>query len=193
MPRNCDRVLNRVLRFQLQSAERRSAEDLQSAVGGPHVSRQLPTHFRTSDTTSHLRNVRSDCTLIKSGIYLWGGLKVHDGTGNRSICDSARVLHDMSRLGSVRRPLGASTIIEQVVKNILIDNRITNALKIRKAILALRAQRLLCKDEILAPYPNEMCGSCEVGVPRPLIAHLGHASTEWSIFHAERTLKRLWI
>ncbi|MBU6426122.1 MAG: transglycosylase domain-containing protein, partial [Rhodospirillales bacterium] len=47
-------------------------------------------------------------------------------------------LTDVARIGSGRRPLGASTITQQVVKNMLLDNHITFGTKVKEAILAMR-------------------------------------------------------
>jgi penicillin-binding protein 1A len=63
---------------------------------------------------------------------------------------------DITRLGQDRRPLGASTITQQVVKNMLLDNRITFARKIKEAILAVRISRVMSKQQILELYLNEI-------------------------------------
>jgi penicillin-binding protein 1A len=63
---------------------------------------------------------------------------------------------DMTRLGSHERPLGASTITMQVVKNMLLDNRIDFARKVKEAILALRVNRAMSKKRILTLYLNEI-------------------------------------
>lgn len=63
---------------------------------------------------------------------------------------------DLTRIGSDRRPLGASTITQQVVKNMLLDNRINFARKIKEAILAVRVSGAMSKQEILTLYLNEI-------------------------------------
>ena len=63
---------------------------------------------------------------------------------------------DRSRSGSGHRPLGASTITEQVVKNMLLDNHITFAAKIREAILAIRVSSVMTKKQVLTLYLNEI-------------------------------------
>ena len=55
-------------------------------------------------------------------------------------------LTDLTMIGSGRRPLGASTITEQVVKNMLLDNHITFATKIKEAILAIRVSQVMTKS-----------------------------------------------
>jgi penicillin-binding protein 1A len=63
---------------------------------------------------------------------------------------------DMTRLGTGERPLGASTITMQVVKNMLLDNRIDFTRKIKEAILAVRVDRAMTKQQILTIYLNEI-------------------------------------
>ena len=63
---------------------------------------------------------------------------------------------DVMMLGSGRRPIGASTITEQVVKNMLLDNHITFATKIKEAILAIRVSQVMTKQQILTLYLNEI-------------------------------------
>jgi penicillin-binding protein 1A len=88
---------------------------------------------------------------------------VHPGIDPVAILRASFV--DVSRLGSDHRPLGASTITQQVVKNMLLDNRITFARKIKEAILAVRVERVMSKQQILALYLNEIyLGSNSYGV-----------------------------
>ena len=63
---------------------------------------------------------------------------------------------DLTRIGSHERPLGASTITMQVVKNMLLDNRIDFTRKIKEAILAVRVNRAMSKKQILTLYLNEI-------------------------------------
>jgi penicillin-binding protein 1A len=65
-------------------------------------------------------------------------------------------LVDITRIGSGHRPLGASTITEQVVKNMLLDNHITFATKIKEALLALRVNNVMTKKQVLTLYLNEI-------------------------------------
>ena len=65
-------------------------------------------------------------------------------------------LTDVGRIGSGHRPLGASTITEQVVKNMLLDNHITFATKIKEALLAMRVSQVMTKQQVLTLYLNEV-------------------------------------
>ncbi|MHA1114420.1 MAG: penicillin-binding protein 1A, partial [Alphaproteobacteria bacterium] len=68
--------------------------------------------------------------------------------------------------GRDRRPVGASTITQQVAKNFLLTNEVSLARKIKEAILAFRIERALGKDRIFELYLNEIylgLGSYGVG------------------------------
>ena len=58
--------------------------------------------------------------------------------------------------GSGRRPVGASTITQQVTKNFLLTNEVSIDRKIKEAILSLRMERAFSKDQILSLYLNEI-------------------------------------
>src|SRR5690606_37502214 len=58
--------------------------------------------------------------------------------------------------GSERGLIGASTITQQVVKNILLSNERSYARKIKEAILAMRMTQAYSKDRILELYLNEI-------------------------------------
>lgn len=54
------------------------------------------------------------------------------------------------------RPIGASTITQQVAKNLLLTNEVSYTRKIREAILAKRIEAALTKEQILELYLNEI-------------------------------------
>ncbi|OAN53945.1 penicillin-binding protein [Paramagnetospirillum marisnigri] len=58
--------------------------------------------------------------------------------------------------GADRRPVGASTITQQVAKNFLLTNEVSIERKVKEAILALRIERTFSKDHILELYLNEI-------------------------------------
>jgi penicillin-binding protein 1A len=92
---------------------------------------------------------------------------------------------DMTRLGQDRRPLGASTITQQVVKNMLLDNRITFARKIKEAILAMRVSRVMSKQQILALYLNEIyLGNNSYGVAAAAEAYFDKPLNQLTIAEA---------
>jgi penicillin-binding protein 1A len=55
-----------------------------------------------------------------------------------------------------RRPVGASTITQQVAKNFLLTNELSFERKIKEAILAFRIERAFSKQRILELYLNEI-------------------------------------
>jgi penicillin-binding protein 1A len=65
-------------------------------------------------------------------------------------------LFDLAHAGQGRRPIGASTITQQVAKNMLLDNQMSLARKAKEAILAMRIEDTLSKERILELYLNEI-------------------------------------
>ena len=57
---------------------------------------------------------------------------------------------------SERRVVGASTITQQVVKNLLLSNEVSYKRKLKEIILAVRIERILSKDKILELYLNDI-------------------------------------
>ena len=62
----------------------------------------------------------------------------------------------LEQMGSGRRMGGASTITQQVAKNMLVGADRTFARKVREAILAVRIEQTLSKERILEIYLNEI-------------------------------------
>ncbi|HEY7992105.1 MAG TPA: penicillin-binding protein 1A [Stellaceae bacterium] len=65
-------------------------------------------------------------------------------------------LTDVARLRENRRPIGASTITQQVAKNFLLGNEVSLKRKIKEALVALRMEQVLSKQRILELYLNEI-------------------------------------
>ena len=63
---------------------------------------------------------------------------------------------NLANIGRSRRPVGASTITQQVAKNFLLTNEVSIERKIKEAILAFRIERAFSKDRILELYLNEI-------------------------------------
>lgn len=78
----------------------------------------------------------------------------HSGIDPLAITRAA--VYDLAHFGQGRRPIGASTITQQVAKNMLLDSQISLARKAREAILAMRIEQNLSKDRILELYLNEI-------------------------------------
>jgi penicillin-binding protein 1A len=63
---------------------------------------------------------------------------------------------NLKNLGQGRRLVGASTITQQVAKNMLLTNEVSYERKAKEAILALRLNKALPKDRVLELYLNEI-------------------------------------
>ena len=66
------------------------------------------------------------------------------------------VITNAMNFGRNRRPVGASTITQQVAKNFLLTNEVSIERKIKEAILAIRIEHAFSKDQILELYLNEI-------------------------------------
>jgi penicillin-binding protein 1A len=66
------------------------------------------------------------------------------------------IMVNLQNFGSGKRPVGASTITQQVAKNFLLSNDQTLDRKIKEAILSLRIEQAYSKDRILELYLNEI-------------------------------------
>ncbi|HEY3916173.1 MAG TPA: penicillin-binding protein 1A [Stellaceae bacterium] len=78
----------------------------------------------------------------------------HPGVDPLSMMRAA--VTDLLHYGSGRRPVGASTITQQVAKNFLLTNEVSLQRKIREALVAVRMEQALSKDRILELYLNEI-------------------------------------
>ena len=84
--------------------------------------------------------------------------------------------------GSGRRMQGASTITQQVAKNMLVGSDRTMLRKAREALLALRLERTLSKERILEIYLNEIfMGAQAYGVAAAAQAYFNKALDELTI------------
>jgi len=78
----------------------------------------------------------------------------HDGIDFKGI--SRAVILNIKHLITDKRLVGASTITQQVAKNFLLSNEVSFDRKIKEALLALRIERTLTKEQILELYLNEI-------------------------------------
>ncbi|MEO1986140.1 MAG: penicillin-binding protein 1A [Martelella sp.] len=66
------------------------------------------------------------------------------------------VFTNVKNMGTGRRPVGASTITQQVAKNFLLSSDQTYERKVKEAILSFRIEQAYSKDTILELYLNEV-------------------------------------
>jgi len=82
--------------------------------------------------------------------------RFRDHTGIDPLGIMRALVQAAEQYGSGRRMSGASTITQQVAKNMLVGADRSFARKAREAILALRIEKTLSKDRILELYLNEI-------------------------------------
>ena len=81
---------------------------------------------------------------------------------------------NFSHRGSGRRQLGASTITQQVVKNLLVGDEASLKRKLREALLALRVEKEIGKRRVLEIYLNQIyLGVGAYGVASAAQAYFG--------------------
>jgi penicillin-binding protein 1A len=78
----------------------------------------------------------------------------HGGVNPAAMVRAA--LQNLMHVGQGRRQIGASTITQQVAKNMLLGNEYSIARKVKEAILAVRMEQALTKERILELYMNEI-------------------------------------
>ncbi len=104
----------------------------------------------------------------------------HPGIDLPSIVRAA--FTNFEHVGSNRRPVGASTITQQVAKNFLLTNEVSLERKIKEALLALRIEQALSKDRILELYLNEIyLGGGAYGVAAAALNYFNKSLDELSV------------
>ncbi|MGZ0189827.1 MAG: penicillin-binding protein 1A, partial [Alphaproteobacteria bacterium] len=89
------------------------------------------------------------------------------------------VVRNLEGLATGRRPVGGSTITQQVAKNFLLTNEVSYERKIKEAILSFRIERALTKDQILELYLNEIyLGESAYGVAAATMTYFGKPLAE---------------
>jgi penicillin-binding protein 1A len=110
----------------------------------------------------------------------------HFGLDIPSIIGAAFI--NLGRIGTSRRPIGASTITQQVAKNFLltdISHMISLERKIKEAILSLRIERAFSKDYIFELYLNEVfLGNRAYGVAGAALNYFNKSLQELTIAEA---------
>jgi penicillin-binding protein 1A len=92
------------------------------------------------------------------------------------------ILVNLQNFGSGRRPVGASTITQQVAKNFLLSSDQTMDRKIKGAILSFRIEQAYSKDKILELYLNEIFfGLNAYGIAGAALTYFDKSVTELTI------------
>ena len=102
-----------------------------------------------------------------------------------SLPDIARAaVYNFVNRGS-KRPIGASTITQQVAKNFLLTNEVSLERKVKEAILAVRIEQALTKDRILELYLNEIyLGQGAYGVAAAALNYFNKPLNELTVAEA---------
>src|SRR5205807_7874979 len=92
---------------------------------------------------------------------------------------------DVSRFRANRRPVGASTVTQQVAKNMLLSNEVSIERKIKEILLATRIEAALPKDRILELYLNEIyLGTGAYGVAAAALSYFDKSLDELTLGEA---------
>lgn len=124
------------------------------------------------------------------------------------------IVINMKNRGMGKRPVGASTITQQVAKNFLLTNELSFERKIREAILAYKLEEAFSKDRILELYLNQIfLGQRSYGVAAAALHYFNKPLNELNIAeaaflaalpkapnnynpetkHAEALIRRNWV
>ena len=107
----------------------------------------------------------------------------HNGVDYSGIARA--MLVNLQNMGKDKRPMGASTITQQVAKNMLLTNEVSVARKVREVILATRLEKVLTKDRILEIYLNEIfLGSRSYGVAAAALNYFNKSLDELTVADA---------
>lgn len=92
------------------------------------------------------------------------------------------IVVNLQQMGSGRRPVGASTITQQVAKNFLLSSDQTIDRKVKEAILSFRIEQAYSKDRILELYLNEIFfGMNAYGIAGAALTYFDKSVTELSV------------
>ena len=95
------------------------------------------------------------------------------------------VATNVVNMGTNRRPVGASTITQQVAKNFLLTSEVSIERKLKEAILAFRIEQTYSKDRILELYLNEIyLGGGSYGVAAAALYYFDKSLDELTIAEA---------
>ncbi|WP_281017782.1 MULTISPECIES: penicillin-binding protein 1A [unclassified Minwuia] len=107
----------------------------------------------------------------------------HIGVDFRAVARA--IVQNLRNLGTGRRPVGASTITQQVAKNFLLTNEVSYERKIKEAILAMRIEKAFDKNHILELYLNEIyLGQGSYGVASAALTYFDKPLNELTVAEA---------
>ncbi len=119
-------------------------------AGDARLMAELATERRIFVPVSAIPDIVKQAFISAEDQKFWS----HVGVDPLAIARAA--VYDLAHFGQGKRPIGASTITQQVAKNMLLDGQVSLSRKAREAILAMRIEQNLTKDRILELYLNEI-------------------------------------
>lgn len=123
--------------------------------------------------------------IVKQAFISAEDKKFYEHPGVDFIAIMRAVLFNVQNMGTGRRPVGASTITQQVAKNFLLTNEVSYERKIKEAILAHRMEKAMTKDRLLELYMNEIfLGSRAYGVAAASLQYFNKSLDELTIAEA---------
>ena len=165
--------------------------DLPSAEALKEYEPPLPTNVRSADGLpiySYARERRVELSydeypqVMIDAILAAEDRNFFDHSGVDYVSIVGAVISNMRSDG---RPVGASTITQQVAKNLLLDNEVSYIRKAREAILAFRIEDSLTKQQILELYLNQIAlGRNAFGVESAAQAYFGKSVADLALHEA---------
>lgn len=120
--------------------------------------------------------------LVKQAFISAEDKKFYTHPGVDFVAIMRAVLLNVKNIGTGRRPIGASTITQQVAKNFLLTNEVSYERKVKEAILAQRMEKAMTKDRLLELYLNEIfLGSRAYGVAAAALQYFNKPLDELTI------------
>jgi len=159
------------------------SRDLPSADALNHYEPPLPTHLRDSGGVPWRvfarerrifrpygeippRLVQAVISAEDKDFFTHGGVDI--------LGIARAAFTNVQNYGSGKRPVGASTITQQLAKNLIVGNEVSLGRKVREAILARRIEATFSKKEILELYLNQVfLGRNAYGVEAAAQAYFG--------------------
>jgi penicillin-binding protein 1A len=148
-------------------------------AGDSRLLAELATERRIFVPIDSIPRLVQDAFISAEDQNFW----THPGVDVMAIVRAA--VTNLQQMGQGRRPVGASTITQQVAKNMLLGNEVSLERKLREAILAIRIERVMPKARVLELYLNEIfLGQGAYGVGAAAMAYFGKALDELTVAEA---------
>jgi penicillin-binding protein 1A len=120
--------------------------------------------------------------LIKAAFLSAEDKNFYEHPGVDLISIGRAAITNLRNRGSGRRPVGASTITQQVAKNFLLTGEVSYERKIKEALLAMRIEQAYSKDKIFELYLNEIYfGLGSYGIAAAALNYYGKSVNELTL------------